>query len=237
MKTSVRENLKYVLAELRDAEQAAGRAAHSVKLLAVSKFHSAEEIIEAAAAGQVAFGENRVQEAAAKSAQVRAHFPHAKLHLIGQLQLNKVKKALMLADCIESVDRMELIDELEKQAAKLDRRIDVLLEYRTGEASKAGFTTYDALESALAYIADGKAPHVQPTGFMTMAPHTADEGRIRTAFASLREAQEKLSAAFPQFSLTELSMGMSDDYKIAVQEGSTQVRIGTAIFGSRYAER
>lgn len=236
MKNSVQENLKHILAELRNAEHSAGRRAHSVKLLAVSKFHSAEEIIEAATAGQLTFGENRVQEAAAKSAAVRARVPQAKLHLIGQLQLNKVKKALTLADCIESVDRMELIDELEKQAAKLGRHIDVLLEYRTGEASKAGFPTFDALESALAYLADGKAPHVRPTGFMTMAPHTADEDRIRRAFASLRDAREKLSASFPQFNLTELSMGMSDDYKIAVQEGSTQVRIGTAIFGSRCAD-
>ncbi|MGP1459858.1 MAG: YggS family pyridoxal phosphate-dependent enzyme [Treponema sp.] len=235
--TGIADKLKIVLDGIRNAERLSGRSENSVSLLAVSKFHSSREVIEAARLGVVSFGENRVQEAAAKFSEVKKIHPNVKLHLIGQLQTNKVKKAVEIADCIESVDRLELIAEIEKQAAKIKKTMPVLLELHTGEDSKSGFPDADALEKALTHIADGNAPHVIPSGFMTMAPFTQDETLIRASFASLRQAKERLSERFPQFPLITLSMGMTGDYKIAIEEGSTQVRIGTAIFGERaYAD-
>lgn len=186
-----------------------------------------------AEAGITSFGENRVQEAAVKFAEVKKIFPAVKLHLIGHIQTNKVKKAVGIADCIESVDSLELIAEIEKAAAKIDKKINIFLELHTGEDSKSGFPSVNELEKALKYIADGEAPHVIPRGFMTMAPFTEDEKLIRKSFASLREAKNQLSKMFTLFRLDTLSMGMSGDYNIAIQEGSTEVRIGTAIFGER----
>ena len=231
--TDIADNLKIVLDSIRRAERLSGRSENSVHLLAVSKFHSVQDVLEAAGAGVLAFGENRVQEAAAKFSEVKKIYPNVKLHIIGQLQMNKVKKAVEIADCIESVDRLELIAEIEKQAAKIDKTLPVLLELHTGEDSKSGFPDTDALENALTYIASGGAPHIIPAGFMTMAPFTDDEKRIRASFSALRHAKERLAALFPHFRLETLSMGMTGDYKIAIEEGSTQVRIGTAIFGER----
>lgn len=206
---------------------------NNVGLVAVSKFHGAQEVIEAIEAGQTVFGENRVQEAAAKFDEVRKSYPDARLRIIGQLQRNKVKEAVRVADAIDSVDRLELLDEIEKQAAKIDKKIQVLFEYHTGEESKSGFADKAPLFEALKKISDGGYPHIQPKGFMTMAPFTEDKDLIRASFKKLKALQEECSKAFPQFDLSELSMGMSGDWEIAVQEGSTMVRIGTAIFGPR----
>ena len=200
--------------------------------MAVSKFHPASAVIQAIEAGQSVFGENRVQEASQKFEEVKKSFPNVKLRIIGQLQRNKVKEAVKIADAIDSVDRIELIEEIEKQAAKLDKQIQVLLELRTGEESKSGFESQEKIFKALKEIAE-RAPHIEPRGFMTMAPFTQDQSLVRAAFKKLKETQEKAQVQFSQFDLRELSMGMSGDWKIAVEEGSTMVRIGTAIFGER----
>lgn len=233
MSTCITENLKNVLNGIRKAEKDAGRKENSVNLLAVSKFHSVEEVLEAAEYGITSFGENRVREAALKFTEVKKIFPDVKLHLIGHIQTNKVKKAVEIADCIESVDSLALITEIEKAAAKIGKNINILLELHTGEDSKSGFPSFTDLEDALKYIAEGSAPHVIPCGFMTMAPFTEDEKLIRKSFVSLREAKNTLSQMFDLFKFDTLSMGMSGDYNIAIQEGSTEVRIGTAIFGER----
>jgi len=204
-----------------------------VGLVAVSKFHSAQEVIEAIQAGQKVFGENRVQEAAAKFDEVKKSYPDICLRIIGQLQRNKVKEAVRVADAIDSVDRLELLDEIEKQAAKIDKKIEVLFEYHTGEESKSGFEDKALIVEALQKIADGVYPHVQPKGFMTMAPFTDDKELVRASFKKLRALRDECAAAFPKMDLSQLSMGMSGDWQIAVQEGSTMVRIGTAIFGER----
>lgn len=205
----------------------------SVRLVAVSKFHSAQEVIEAIQAGQTVFGENRVQEAAAKFDEVRKSCPNVSLRIIGQLQRNKVKEAVRIADSIDSVDRLELLDEIEKQAAKIDKTIQVLFEFHTGEESKSGFESKESVLEALKKIASGELPHTQPKGFMTMAPFTEDKNLVRASFKKLRELRDECQKAFPNFDLSELSMGMSGDWQIAVEEGSTMVRIGTAIFGAR----
>ena len=226
-------NLKRIVESVRNAERDAGRKEGSVNLLAVSKFHPAESVIAAIEAGQSAFGENRVQEAEEKFNKIYERFPSVELHIIGTLQKNKAPRAVRIASCIESVDRIGIIEEIEKQCAKINKSIDILFEYHTGEASKAGFLSYESMYEALRYCADGNAPHIVPKGFMTMAPFTDDETAVRKSFVSLRSAAEKLQKEFKAFSLSELSMGMSSDYKIAIAEGSTEVRIGTAIFGER----
>lgn len=229
----IQKNLMAIKQRINDAEKKAGRASGSVKLMAVSKFHPSEAVIEALQAGQTLFGENRVQEAYSKFPQIIKDNPQTELHMIGQLQTNKVRHAVEIASCIESVDRIELIQEIEKQCAKLDKKIKILFEYHTGEESKSGFTSYEMLVQALEACKEGKFPHVIPAGFMTMAPFTQDEQLVRKSFITLRELAEKIKSQYPMFELNELSMGMSGDFELAIEEGSTLIRIGTAIFGER----
>ena len=231
--TDVKTNLEKVKASIRDAELAAGRPEGSVKLLAVSKFHPVQSVIDAIHAGQTMFGENRVQEACGKFENVCGVYPAAELHIIGTLQKNKVGRAVNICTCIESVDRLELISLIEKQCDKINKTIKILFEYHTGEESKSGFASYESLQEAVQFCADGKAPHIIPSGFMTMAPFTQDDTAIHKSFSMLRETAERLRKEFPQLKLDTLSMGMSGDYRIAIAEGSTEVRIGTAIFGER----
>lgn len=200
----------------------------TVKLLAVSKFHPKEAVLKAMECGQTAFGENRVQEAYEKFSDIHG----AELHIIGHLQRNKVKKAVEVASVIESIDSIALLEEIEKQCAKMDKKIRVFFELHTGEESKTGFESEEALRNALVRCAD--LAHIEPAGFMTMAPNTDDTEQIHSSFRTLRTVSENLRREFPNFPLTELSMGMSGDYEIAIAEGSTEVRIGTAIFGARH---
>lgn len=229
---SIENNLLNIQNKIREMEIKAGRKEGSVKLLAVSKFHPVEEIQEAVKAGQTLFGENRVQEASEKF-EILNKDNNLQLHIIGQLQTNKVKKAVSIATCIQSVDRLELLKEIEKQCAKINKKIEILFELHTGEESKSGYETLESLAESLESCAKGDFPHIIPKGFMTMAPFTDDEKLIRKSFIYLRESAEKLQKDYPMFDLSELSMGMSADYEIAIEEGSTMVRVGTAIFGER----
>ncbi|MCR5623559.1 MAG: YggS family pyridoxal phosphate-dependent enzyme [Treponema sp.] len=231
----IKENIDRIHEELADAERKAGREAGAVKLCAVSKFHAAADVVAAIKAGQLLFGENRVQEACSKFTEIGGMPLQCvpELHIIGTLQLNKVKKAVEVASCIQSVDREELLAEMEKRCASLGKDIRVLFELHTGEESKAGYADEKALYASLENCAKGCYPHVIPSGLMTMAPFTEDESLVRKSFSTLRQLREKLSKDFPSLRLDELSMGMSGDYRIAVEEGSTMVRIGTAIFGPR----
>ncbi len=221
--SSIKENLNSILKSIPA----------NVKLVAVSKFHPAQSVIEAINAGQTLFGENRVQEAAQKFDEIRQQGYTPELHIIGSLQRNKVKEAVRIASMIESVDRIELLDEIEKQCSKAQKNIQILFEMHTGEESKSGFESKEALEEALNNFEEGLYPHVQIKGFMTMAPFTKDEELIRKSFRTLKGLQEEFSKKYPAYDFSELSMGMSGDYKIAIEEGSTMVRIGTAIFGER----
>jgi pyridoxal phosphate enzyme (YggS family) len=203
--------------------------------MAVSKFHDADAVQSAIDAGQTLFGENRIQEAAAKFAEDgicgKMDSGEVELHIIGTVQRNKVKQAVQIASCIQTVDRLSLLQEIEKQAAKINKTMRVLYEFHTGEESKAGFTSSDELFAALE--AASALPHIQSAGFMTMAPFTDNETMIRKSFAHLRETARAARERFPALPLTELSMGMSNDFSLAIQEGSTLVRVGTAIFGAR----
>jgi pyridoxal phosphate enzyme (YggS family) len=230
---SIENNLKEILQKIESAEQKYNRTKGTVKLLAVSKFHPVGAVEKAISAGHLLFGENRVQEAVAKFTDINSFNKDVELHIIGQLQTNKVKKAVTVASCIESVDRIDLLKEIQKQCEKINKKIKILFEVNTAEDSKSGFKNYEDLYEAVKYCADGNTPFVEPIGFMTMAPLTDDEALIRKSFSSLRKLSEKLQTEFPMFNFSELSMGMSNDYEIAIEEGSTEVRIGTAIFGER----
>ncbi len=233
---NIKDNLRKVLDDIQEATIKAGREADSVTLCAVSKFHPVESVVEAMDAGQILFGENRVQEAYAKFTELGEKNRKFDLHIIGSLQLNKVKKALEVASCIQSVDREELLAEIEKQAAKLSKQINVFFEIHTGEDSKSGYTDEKTLFDSIENCLDKKYPHICPVGLMTMAPFVDDERIIRKSFVTLRNLREKINATYPSIKIKDLSMGMSGDFKIAIEEGSTIVRVGTAIFGNRPAK-
>lgn len=228
---SIAENYKIIDERVRNAEKLADRKPNSVRLMAVSKFHSAEEIEEAIAAGAKLFGENRVQEAAEKFPVLIEKYPDIELHLIGSLQRNKVKQIVPLVSCIQSVDRLELIEEIEKQCAKIDKKVKILFEFHTGEESKSGFETIESLTDAVRFAL--KCPHVVPAGFMTMAPFTEDKKIIKASFEKLVSISKIMKGLFPAVNFEELSMGMSNDFESAIECGSTLVRVGTAIFGER----
>ena len=214
-------NLERVRERLARAAERAGRRPDDVLLIAVSKTVEVERIRAAVAAGVVALGENRVQEAKGKVAELgRA----AAWHLIGHLQTNKVKDALDLFDLIHSLDRLELARELERRAAAQGRVADALLQVNVAaEASKGGVAP-DAVGETLDLI--GKLGHVRVRGLMTIPPEVERAEESRPWFRRLRELAER-------HGLPELSMGMSGDFEVAIEEGATMVRVGTAIFGPR----
>lgn len=234
MSSKVRENLTRILDEIRETELKAGREEGSVKLLAVSKFHPVESVLEAYGCGQRLFGENRVQEALEKFSMIDK--TDVELHLIGSLQRNKVGKILPIADCIQSVDRLELLTEIDRRlglnSTVIEKSVQkVLLEIHTGEDSKSGYKNEKELYESIDFaLASGK---IIIQGLMTMAPFTDDEKIIRGSFQKICQLKQRLISRYPELDLSVMSMGMSNDYKIAIEEGSTMVRIGTAIFGTR----
>lgn len=228
---SIRKNLERIRELIRDSELKTGRPDNSVTLVAVSKFHPVTAVIEAVEAGQFVFGENRVQEALDKFPQILSQHPQVELHLIGSLQRNKVAKVLPVSSCIQSVDRIDLLLEIGKRAVLIGKNMTVLFEMHTGEESKAGFLSVDDLFRALDTLRE--YPNVHCAGLMTMAPFTDNDREIRASFRKLKQIQETCIRAYPQLDFSVLSMGMSNDYRIAIEEGSTMVRIGTAIFGER----
>ena len=200
-----------------------------VSLVAVSKFHPAERVMEAYEAGQRIFGESRPQEMAAKAAELPKDIVWT---MIGHLQTNKVKMIAPFVSLIASVDSDRLAMEIEKQAAKLERTIDILLEVHVAdEETKSGWDLGELRE----FIASGALsamPHVRVRGIMTIATNTDDENIIRRDFQNIKNIFDELKPTFGE-QFDTLSIGMSDDYPIALEYGSTMVRIGTAIFGAR----
>ena len=215
----VAANLAAVRARI-DALAGPGRAAQ-VALIAVSKTHPAEAVIAAAEAGQMLFGENRVQEAAAKFPPLRARYPALKLHLIGPLQTNKVRQAVETCDAIQTVDRDKLAAALADELARQGKRLDLFVQVNTGEEpQKAGIVPAEADDFIRRCRDQYKLPIV---GLMCIPPA---EDHPAPHFALLREIARRQD-------LAQLSMGMSGDYETAIQFGATHVRIGTAIFGAR----
>ncbi len=226
---TILRDLESVEDRIRAACMRAGRARRDVRLVAVTKTVDADRINEAIRAGVRFIGENRVQEA-------RDKFPHLipveGRHLIGSLQRNKAGKAVELFDLIESVDRASLAEALSRLAVQAGRELPVLIEVNTsGEESKAGVAPGDAGDLVRAA---GALPNLAVRGLMTIGPLTDDRDRIRSAFASLRDLRDALAGEdIPGVELKHLSMGMSSDFEIGIEEGATIVRVGSAIFGRR----
>jgi pyridoxal phosphate enzyme (YggS family) len=217
-------NVARVQARIADAAARAGRRPGDVRLIAVTKTVDPGRIREAGSCGLREFGENRVQEARDKVAAV----PGATWHLIGHLQRNKVKEALRLFAMIHSVDSRALAEEVSRRAAAAEARIDVLIEVNiSGEAAKHGVAPEDA--GALARDVAGM-PGVRLRGLMAMAPLAEDAEETRPYFRRLRELRDRIQDAHPEAGARELSMGMSNDFEVAVEEGATMVRVGRALF-------
>lgn len=216
---TIKERLERILATLPEG----------VELVAVSKFHPAERLQEAYDAGQRIFGESRPQEMAAKAEILPKDIVWT---MIGHLQTNKVKMIAPFVSMIASVDSERLIEEIEKQAAKLDRTIDILLEVHVAqEETKSGWSEQELLDY-LATDALSRMPHVRVRGVMTIASNTDNESVVRADFQRIKDIFESLKPRFGE-AFDTLSIGMSDDYPLALEYCSTMVRIGTAIFGQR----
>ena len=227
---SLKERLTELSTELAELATQAGRSPEEIKLIAVSKTHPSELIAEAFQAGQVRFGENRVQEASEKIEKLQNS--GIEWHLIGHLQKNKARFCPGRFDWIHSVDSQELLELLEKQCALQSQPIQILLQANLSqEDSKSGVSDYDNLCRLLEKTQG--CQWLRCRGLMTMAAATDDANKIRKTFSQLRTWLEKLRNEFTLTTFTELSMGMSSDYRIAIAEGATMVRLGTALFGER----
>ncbi|MCX7374731.1 MAG: YggS family pyridoxal phosphate-dependent enzyme [Alphaproteobacteria bacterium] len=217
----IAENLRRIRERIAEATARANRPAGSVELVAVSKTNPAGAVVEALAAGQLLFGENRVQEAAGKFPALRAAHPAMRLHIIGGLQTNKAEDAVAVADVIETLDRPKLAESLAKAMRKLNRHPACLVQVNTGdETQKSGIARADA-DSFIRAARDDHGLDVQ--GLMCIPPVEDDP---RAHFAWLAECAAR-------HGLRVLSMGMSGDFEAAIAEGATHVRVGSAIFGAR----
>jgi PLP dependent protein len=232
--TAFHENLSRVEEQIAAACRRACRPRGDVRLMAVSKVHPAEALAEAFAAGVTLFGENRVQEYEAKRARLRElGVADAQVHLIGHLQSNKSAKAAEIFSGIDSVDSLRLAERLNEATGRLGRRLPILLELKlSDEPTKSGMPPQSQeLPALLERLPD--LAHLAVRGLMTIAPFDDNPESARACFRRLHVLRDELARAHPKLELRELSMGMSGDFEIAIEEGSTLVRIGTALFGAR----
>lgn len=230
---SIAENVARVRERIAAAAQRAGRTPEEITLLAVSKTVEPARIQQAYDAGVRVFGENRVQEFAEKAASV-AQLGGCEWHLIGHLQTNKANKAAELFHGIDSVDSLRLAEKLNVAAAQLGRKIKALIEINVGgEAAKSGVAA-DSEELERILRAAPQLPSLHITGLMAIPPYTEDPEEARPYFRRLRELRDQIARrALAEVNMAVLSMGMSHDFEVAIEEGATRVRIGTAIFGER----
>jgi hypothetical protein len=224
----IKEQLLEIKNSISETAEECDRKPGEIKLIAVSKTFPPEAIQAAYEAGQRIFGENRVQEMSEKDIALPEDI---EWHLIGHLQSNKIKKALGHADCVHSIDKLKLLEKINRQAEILPRKPEILLEINiSGEESKFGIREEKGIMSLASKAAE--AENLEFKGLMTMAPFGAGEKELRNVFGGLRALRDKIESELG-IELPELSMGMSADYKTAIKEGATMVRIGTAIFGKR----
>jgi len=223
----ITENVHIVKEKIAEICDISGRKPEEITLIAVSKTNPVSVIEEAISAGITDLGENKAQELRDKSKLIDGDF---NWHFIGHLQTNKVKYVIKSAEYIHSVDSVKLVEEINRKAGSIDKVQKILIEVNTsGEVSKYGIQDFEILKNL---IKECKSySNIEVKGLMTMAPFTSDENVVRKCFSDLREMKEKLNDHWQN--ITELSMGMTNDFKIAIEEGSTMLRIGTAIFGQR----
>jgi hypothetical protein len=231
--TALKENLERLEEAISAACRAAGRARGEVELMAVSKTFPAETVAEAAALGLTLFGESRVQEFGAKAAALGPRRRSMECHLIGHLQSNKAARAAELFDGIDSLDSVRLAERLDEAVGRYVKRLPVLIEVKLSpEAAKTGLTPEsDEAAQLLERLPD--LINLEARGLMTIAPWGAPEEETRACFRSLRAWRDRWAKAHPNLKLDVLSMGMSGDFRLAIQEGATRIRIGTALFGKR----
>jgi hypothetical protein len=229
MADEIKTNILNIRERIVTAATRAGRDSGTIQLMAVSKTVEPDRIRQALDAGITLLGENYVQEAREK---IPAVGRPAVWHMIGHLQTNKVKYVVNLFDWIHSVDRLELARELDKRAGQNNRKLNALIEVNvSGEASKNGAVPQQVLELVRQISI---LPNLSVRGLMTMPPYSDDPENSRPYFIALRRLRDEIvSAAVPGISMTELSMGMTDDFEVAIEEGATIIRVGRAIFGDR----
>jgi pyridoxal phosphate enzyme (YggS family) len=229
MANEIKTNILNIRERIVTAATRAGRDSGTIQLMAVSKTVEPDRIRQALDAGITLLGENYVQEAREK---IPAVGRPAVWHMIGHLQTNKVKYVVNLFDWIHSVDRLELARELDKRAGQNNRKLNALIEVNvSGEASKNGAVPQQVLELVRQISI---LPNLSVRGLMTMPPYSDDPENSRPYFIALRRLRDEIvSAAVPGISMTELSMGMTDDFEVAIEEGATIIRVGRAIFGDR----
>jgi hypothetical protein len=228
---AITNRVQSVLTKIRSAEEKSGRPAGTVRLVAATKTVAVEHIEEGVRAGLSILGENRVQEALPKIAAFTRTPVH--WHFIGQLQRRKVRSIIGLFDMIHSVDSPDLAKEIDRRAGESGRQQDILLEVNIGrEPTKAGFHPDDLVRLVPMM---GRLPHVRIKGLMTIPPPTVDPDSARPYFRRLYDLAREIAVLdLPGVKMDELSMGMSNDYEVAIEEGATLVRVGTAIFGARH---
>lgn len=223
----IAQNLTNIRNRIAEICKETNRNPQEVKLIAVSKNFPFEKVEEALSAGQTDFGENRVQELVSKYEKIGQK---VNWHLIGTLQRNKAKNAVKTASVIHSVDSLPLLLDINKYAEQIGKVQKILLQFKTSdEFSKAGIETKDELKDIV--IKCNELKNIELIGLMTIGPLTDNKEKVRGSFKELSELRRELSSIAP--GLKELSMGMSDDFDIAIQEGATMIRIGSAIFGER----
>jgi PLP dependent protein len=230
---SIAENIAAVCERVDQCARRAGRHSGNVALMAVSKTHPPERIREAYASGVRLFGENRVQEFASKAGAL-TDLAEAEWHMIGHLQTNKAATAAELFGAVDSVDSLKLAEKLDAAARALGKKLSVLIEIKVGgEPAKNGVVPNSRELEELLLVAQ-RLEGLEFRGLMTVPPYAADPGDARTYFRKLRELRDAIAGRkLPAIRMDELSMGMSHDFEIAIEEGSTCVRVGTAIFGER----
>jgi pyridoxal phosphate enzyme (YggS family) len=229
------ENLEKLEDAIATACRAAGRPRSEVELMAVSKTFPAQTIIEAAALGLKLFGENRVQEWSLKAAELgpKRESTEYRCHLIGHLQSNKAARAVELFDGIDSLDSQRLAERLNEAASKLGKRLPVLIEVKLSpEETKAGIDP-ESDDPAKLLEALPNLSSLEPLGLMTIAPWGAPDEVTRACFRTLRTWRDRWAQSHPRLHLNVLSMGMSGDFALAIAEGATRIRVGTALFGKR----
>jgi PLP dependent protein len=230
---SIAVNIESIQERMAAAARRAGRNPDEIALMAVTKTHPPERIREAYRAGQRLFGENRVQDFATKAGALE-DLRAAEWHMIGHLQTNKATKAVELFHAVDSIDSLKLAEKLDAAARKLSRKLDVLIEMNVGgEAAKSGVAP-DSLALEELLLAAPRLEALAFRGLMTVPPFTDNPGDARPYFRRLRELCDTIAARkLPAVQMDQLSMGMSHDFEVAIEGGSTCVRIGTAIFGER----
>ena len=229
MSIDIKLNIEEVLEEISEAAVKAGRDPSTVRLMAVTKTKPVEYVDTAYSAGMMLFGENRVNELEDKFSAKREG---AEVHLIGHLQRNKAKKAALYADSIDSIDKYSTASEINKHCMETGKVMNILLEYNTSdESSKSGFLDEKDFYETVDKIRE--LDFVKIRGLMTIAPFTDDEKAVSASFKKLYNLYRGLDSRHPDLAIDTLSMGMSSDFRLAINEGSTIIRIGTRLFGAR----